>query len=106
MGGKKMTKNDLVEAIYFKSDCEKYLIQDIVEKLLKEVKKSLESGASIELRGFGTFEPRLRKGREVARNPKTGETLSVAPHYVAAFRAGQDMREKIARLEIKEKAKK
>lgn len=100
-----MTKNDLVEAVYFKSDCEKYLIQDIIEKFLKEVKKSLENGSTIELRGFGTFEPRLRKGRKVARNPKTGETLSVAPHYVAAFRAGQELRENIAKLDVSEKIK-
>ena len=62
---------------HFKTNCEKYVVQDIVEKFLDEVKKSLEKGSTIELRGFGTFEPRLRKGRSSARNPKTGEKLSV-----------------------------
>lgn len=99
MSSNKVTKNDLVDAIYFKSNCEKYLIQDIVEKLLKEIKKSLENGSTIELRGFGTFEPRLRKGRADARNPKTGAHLSVEPHYVAAFRAGQDLKKSLWNLE-------
>ncbi|MBQ1628456.1 MAG: integration host factor subunit beta [Treponema sp.] len=101
MASKKVTKNDLVEAIYFKSDFEKYKIQEIIEKFLEEVKASLENGSTIELRGFGTFEPRLRKGRSVARNPKTGEQLSVAPHYVAAFRAGQEMKKALWELEVK-----
>ncbi|MBQ5998514.1 MAG: integration host factor subunit beta [Treponema sp.] len=101
MAAKKVTKNDLVEAIYFKSDFEKYKIQEIIEKFLDEVKNSLENGSTIELRGFGTFEPRLRKGRSVARNPKTGEKLSVAPHYVAAFRAGQEMKKALWDLEVK-----
>lgn len=102
MASGKVTKNDLVDAIYFKSNCEKYLVQDIVEKLLKEIKKSLENGSTIELRGFGTFEPRLRKGREKAHNPKTGEILSVAPHYVAAFRAGQDLKKALWNLDKNE----
>ena len=44
------------------------------------------------MRGFGTFELRLRKGREKARNPKTGAPVSVEPHYVAAFRSGQELK--------------
>ena len=71
---------------------------------LKEIKKSLENGSTIELRGFGTFEPRLRKGREKAHNPKTGEILSVAPHYVAAFRAGQDLKKALWNLDKSEGA--
>jgi integration host factor subunit beta len=30
------------------------------------------NGKTVELRGFGTFEVKLRKGRTRARNPKTG----------------------------------
>ena len=92
MSSKKITKYDLVEAIYQNTKCEKHIVQQVVENFLDEVKISLESGSTIELRGFGTFEPRLRKGRSSARNPKTGEKLSVDPHYVAAFRSGQDLK--------------
>lgn len=103
MSVEKVTKYNLVESVYQKTNCEKYVVQDIIEKFLNEVKTSLESGATIELRGFGTFEPRLRKGRAVARNPKTGETLSVAPHYVAAFRAGQELKKALWNLKITDK---
>jgi integration host factor subunit beta len=92
MSSKKITKYDLVESIYQNTKCEKRVVQQVVENLLEEVKRSLENGSTIELRGFGTFEPRLRKGRISARNPKTGEKLSVDPHYVAAFRSGQELK--------------
>ena len=98
MAVKKATKNDLIDGIYKSSKLEKQDILNVVDLFLEEVKKSLESGATIELRGFGTFEPRLRKGKSCARNPKTGETLSVKPHYVAAFRAGQELKQKLWEL--------
>lgn len=102
MKNEKITKNNLVDAIYKSTKLEKQIIQDVIDNFLVQVKKSLSEGSTIELRGFGTFEPRLRKGRECARNPKTGETLSVQPHYVAAFRPGQDLKEKLWDLQVKD----
>lgn len=99
----KKTKNDIVDSIYKSTDVEKQIIQEVLDSFLLQLKSSLENGATIELRGFGTFEPRLRKGRSVARNPKTGETLSIEPHYIAAFRPGQELKEKLWNLKIDEK---
>lgn len=99
----KKTKNDIVDSIYKSTDVEKQIIQEVLDNFLLQLKSSLENGATIELRGFGTFEPRLRKGRSVARNPKTGETLSIEPHYIAAFRPGQELKEKLWNLKIDEK---
>jgi len=100
MSVSKITKSDLVDAVYKSSDVEKQLVQKIVDNFIIQTRTALEKGATIELRGFGTFEPRLRKGRSVARNPKTGEKLSVKPHYVAAFRAGQILKDKLWNLHI------
>ena len=85
MPQKKITKYDLVESVYRVSDCERRVVQQVMENFLEEIKKSL-------------IEPRLRKGRSVARNPKTGETLSVDPHYVAAFRSGQELKKSLWNL--------
>jgi integration host factor subunit beta len=101
MSSKKVTKYDLVESVYQETKCEKRVVQNVIENLLVELKDALKSGATIELRGFGTFEPRLRKGRSRARNPKTGEQLSVAPHYVAAFRSGQELKKALWELPVK-----
>ena len=96
----KVTKYDLVDAVYQKTKCEKRVVQDIVEELIQQLKVNLENGSTIELRGFGTLEPRLRKGREKAHNPKTGEQVTVAPHYVAAFRAGQELKKALWDLPV------
>ena len=103
MPSKKVTKSDLVEAVYQNSEYEKKCIQDVLEHLLGQLKDSLKDGKVIELRGFGTFEPRLRKGRSKARNPKTGEQLAVAPHYVVAFRSGQELKKALWELPIETK---
>ncbi len=100
MSTKKVTKYDLVESVYQNTKCEKRVVQDVIENLLEQLKLSLKDGSTIELRGFGTFEPRLRKGRSKARNPKTGEQLSVAPHYVAAFRSGQELKKALWELPV------
>jgi integration host factor subunit beta len=92
MAGNKKTKSDLVDKIYEKSGHELKDIRSVVDFFLEEVKVALESNESVELRGFGTFEIRERKGRKKARNPKTGEIVSVEDHAVVAFRAGKELK--------------
>ena len=101
MSGSKITKNDLIDAVYKSTDVEKQDIQKVVDSFLLHTRECLEEGNTIELRGFGTFEVRLRKGRSDARNPKTGEKVKVEPHYVAAFRAGQILKDKLWNLKKK-----
>src|SRR5574344_1800587 len=92
MPDKKRTKSDLVDRIYEKSGQDLKDIRAVVDLFLDEVKTALEEGRSVELRGFGTFEIRERKGRQKARNPKTGEIVSVQDHAVVAFRSGKDLK--------------
>lgn len=95
-----MNKNDLIENIFEKQDLNltKQQIHLVIDLLEDEIKNGLSQGNNIELRGFGTFELRHRKGRENARSPKTGEKVSVPPHYVAAFRAGKTLQEKLKNI--------
>lgn len=59
------------------------------------MKRALVEGKTVELRGFGTFEIRVRKGRERARNPKTGEIVKVEDHGVAVFRPGKELKDSV-----------
>ena len=88
----KRTKSDIVDAIYEKTGSDLKEVRAIVDIFLDMTKDALEVGQSVELRGFGTFEIRARKGRAKARNPKTGEIVSVEDHSVVAFRAGKDLK--------------
>ena len=100
MASKKITKYDLIEAVFQNTKSEKSDVQEILEAFFDQVKKSLGRGDVIELRGFGTFESRLRNGRKEARNPKTGEKVSVLPHYTVVFRAGQELKKMVSELPV------
>ncbi|MDR1748255.1 MAG: integration host factor subunit beta [Spirochaetaceae bacterium] len=95
MAVKKVTKNDIVEAIAASADIDQKDIKRVIDSFLEQVKKSLTENAVIELRGFGTFEVRVRKGRQKARNPRTGDIVSVKSHGVALFRAGQELKKAV-----------
>ena len=100
----KFTKADIVDAIYNKTGINRKEIRDMVDLFIDEVKAALVSNKVIELRGFGTFEIKIRKGRQKARNPKTGETLSVNSHGIAVFRAGRELRQDVWALKHEEPA--
>ena len=77
-----------------------YSRQDLIKSIFEQLKISLQSGKKIELRGFGTFENRMRKGRTKARNPKTGEIVSVDPHFVSVFRPGKEIKQAVWNLPV------
>jgi len=100
----KFTKADIVDAIYDKIGIERKDIRKVVDLFIEEVKDALISRKVIELRGFGTFEVKIRKGRRKARNPKTGENLSVNSHGIAAFRPGRELKQDVWNLKSEDSA--
>ena len=102
--GSKITKTEIVDSIYNKTGINRKEIRDMVDLFVEEIKNALHERRIIELRGFGTFEIRIRKGRQKARNPKTGETLSVNSHGIVSFRAGRELRKDVWNLQRDEEA--
>jgi integration host factor subunit beta len=98
MAGKtdqKLTKAEIVDAVYQKTGMSRKEIRTVVDLFINEIKDALIEQMVIELRGFGTFEVRIRKGRQKARNPKTGEPVSVNSHGIAAFRPGRELKQDV-----------
>ncbi|KGM43256.1 Integration host factor alpha/beta [Olavius algarvensis spirochete endosymbiont] len=90
----KMTKGEIIEHIHDgESGATRGTIHCVIDSFFEEVKNALSDDRVVELRGFGTFEIRTRKGREKARNPKTGELVPVKTHGVTVFRPGKELRE-------------
>jgi len=100
----KLTKADIVDAIYNKVGIDRKTIRSVVDLFIDEVKGSLVSNKVIELRGFGTFEVKIRKGRQKARNPKTGEIFSVNSHGIAAFRPGRELKQNVWKIKHEDHA--
>ncbi len=93
MDNGKLTKAEIIERIFQKSGINRKDIHSVVDELFEELKGALQEDKIVELRGFGTFEIRTRKGREKARNPKTGEIVPVSAHGVAVFRPGKELKQ-------------
>ncbi len=89
----KLTKATIIENLHSKLGLNRTDIHSVIDELFEEIKDGLKDDKVIELRGFGTFEVRTRKGREKARNPKTGEVVAVDRHGVAIFRPGKELKE-------------
>lgn len=97
MDNKKVTKNDIIENIYEDTGLKisKKDIHVVADKVFEEIKKALIEDKIVELRGFGTFEVKTRSGRDKARNPKTGDKVSVKVHGAAVFRPGKELKKSV-----------
>lgn len=92
---RKLTKAEITDNIHDTLGTDRKTILAIVDGFFDEVMDGLGKRQTAELRGFGTFEVRVRKGKEKARNPKTGEIVSVDKHGVAVFRAGKELKDEL-----------
>jgi nucleoid DNA-binding protein len=88
----KLTKAQIVETIFQNIQVSKRDIYKVIDLVFEELKEALAKDKIIELRGFGTFEVRIRKGKK-ARNPKTGETVMTENHGVVFFKPGKELKQ-------------
>ena len=65
-----------------------------IEIVFENIKDRLASGETVRVEDFGTFGYRKRAAR-MARNPRTGEKISVQAMNVPFFKAGKELKEKV-----------
>jgi len=70
------------------------LIEILSQKQKQLAYKDVSSGDRIEIRGFGSFSLHYRPPR-TGRNPKTGDSVSLAAKYVPHFKPGKELRERV-----------
>jgi nucleoid DNA-binding protein len=90
-----MTKKDIVLKIAEETGIKQIDVKKVVQKTLDKIIESLAQGKKVELRNFGVFKVKSRKGR-TGRNPRTGEVVPVPPKKVAVFKPGLIMKKKIS----------
>ncbi len=86
-----MTKADIVDIIATATGLTKVETEAVVDGFIQTVIDSMRNGKNIEIRGFGSFKVKKRKGR-VARNPRTGEQVMVAEHFVPIFKVSKELK--------------
>jgi integration host factor subunit beta len=92
-----MTKKDMAKAIAEAMGLTQGQVQGVVQRVLDGITETLLNEGRIELRNFGVFEVKKRKPR-TARNPHTGEKVSVPARLVVTFRPGRGMEERVGQL--------
>jgi len=88
---KTLTKADIVEAIYEKTDKNRADVKKLVEKLLDIMKQAVKKDRALLLSGFGKFEAHDKNARK-GRNPKTDATITLPPRKVVVFRLSRKFR--------------
>ncbi|MFH1093378.1 MAG: HU family DNA-binding protein [Candidatus Omnitrophota bacterium] len=86
-----MTKKDIVLKIANETKMKQQDIKKVVQKALDCIIDSLVNGKTVELRNFGIFKVKSRRGR-TGRNPRTGEIVPVPPKRVVVFKPGLEMK--------------
>ena len=89
-----MNKTELVVAVAEKAGLSKKDAEKAVSAVIDSIVDTLKAGDKIQLVGFGTFEVRERAEKQ-ARNPRTGETMTVPASKVPAFKAGKALKDAV-----------
>lgn len=81
-----MTRTQLVSVLAQRTGVRGEDVKKVVDELFDRViLEEVENGRTVAVRGFGTFEGRLRKALLV-RHPKTGEPLHIPARRVLTLR--------------------
>ena len=89
-----MTKSDFVEKVASTSGLSKKDAGAAVDAMLESLEDALKSGEEVSFTGFGKFHVAERGARE-GRNPRTGETMTIAASRVPRFTAGSSLKKAV-----------
>ena len=89
-----MNKSELIVALAQKADISKKDAEKAISAFIDVGTETLKAGDKVQLVGFGTFESKERPAR-VARNPRTGEEITIEASKTASFRVGKALKDSI-----------
>src|ERR1700690_3157390 len=89
-----MTTADLVGEVERITDLSRKESEGVVETIFESIIAALQSDDKIEIRGFGSFRTRQRRGR-TGRNPKTGAKVEVPPKKIPFFKPSKELKDHV-----------
>ena len=89
-----MNKTELIAAVAEQSGLSKKDAEKAVKAFTDAVAEELAKGGKVQLVGFGNFEVSERPARE-GRNPRTGETMTIAASKTPKFKPGKALKDEI-----------
>ena len=89
-----VTKSEFVDRVASKASLSKKDAGAAVDAVISTIEGSLKAGEEISFTGFGKFHVADRGARE-GRNPRTGETMTIAASRVPRFTAGSGLKKAV-----------
>ncbi|HRY30797.1 MAG TPA: HU family DNA-binding protein [Candidatus Paceibacterota bacterium] len=89
-----MNKANLVEKVHEILGGTKVQAEQVVDSIFETITGSLKKGEEVSIAGFGIFGAKERAAR-TARNPRTGESITVPAMRVPKFRAAKALKDAV-----------
>ena len=90
-----MTKSGLIEKVAERTPhISKKDTEVVVNTIFDAMTEALRTGQRIEIRGFGSFQVKVREARE-GRNPKTGDEVQIPAKRTPFFKVGKELKEMV-----------
>ncbi len=94
MSTKTLTKADVTDLIYEKTNRNRSEVKKLLESLLQLSKEAIKKDHVLLVSGLGKFEAYEKKARK-GRNPQTDETITLPSRKVVVFRLSRKFRAEV-----------
>ncbi|HET9739742.1 MAG TPA: HU family DNA-binding protein [Solirubrobacteraceae bacterium] len=88
------SKSEFVDKVASETGLSKKDAGAAVDAVISTIEGELKSGGEVSFTGFGKFHVAQRGARE-GRNPRTGETMTIAASRVPRFTAGSGLKKAV-----------
>ncbi len=89
-----MNKPEIAERLAARTGMNKAAAKDALDAVFEVIAEALANGEEARVLGFGTFGTRNRPAR-TARNPRSGESISIAASTVPVFKPGKTLKDTV-----------
>jgi nucleoid DNA-binding protein len=89
-----MNRTDFIDQIAARTQRSRTEVEDVINAALAVIADALANGDKVDLRGFGSFQVSGKNERQ-GRNPRTGESLTIAAKRVAVFKPSKELAERV-----------
>ena len=89
-----MNKTELINVVSAETEISKKDVDAVIAATIKAITDALKENDKVQLIGFGTFEVKTVAERE-GRNPKTGETITIAAAKKPVFSASKLLKDEV-----------
>ena len=89
-----MKKSDLSSHVATQASLSKAAADGAVTAVFAAISDALTREETVTIAGFGTFSTKRRSARQ-GRNPRTGESITIAASKIPSFKAGKTLRDAV-----------